>query len=115
MRPRRCCLERIFVTKIFQTDRPTALIEVSHPGLESDSKPTFYFTLILIFLMQAGLTATVPPTISILQELICVRYYTKQNSLAQGSLSTAQRDCKAEPIQAELTMLKGIATLLLLL
>lgn len=67
------------------------------------SRAAFYLALALIGLFQAGLAASVVPATALMENALCER----QN----GSL----RDCKGEAVQSELAMLKGIASLTLLI
>lgn len=77
------------------------------------AKYTFYVALIVLFLINAGTVIAVPPTTSVLQDVICERYYARRMGTLLASVS--ERDCKAEPIQTSLTMAKGLVSLLLLL
>lgn len=74
---------------------------------------TFYVALIVLFLVNAGTAIAVPPTTSVLQDIICQKYYARQTGTLLASVH--ERDCKAEPIQTVLTMVKGLVGLLLLL
>ncbi|CAI7616521.1 unnamed protein product [Penicillium crustosum] len=77
-----------------------------HP--KNTNNVSFYTAITIFFLANAGLGAAVPSTTSILQDIICASHYATQ----------PQRvgiDCQAGPIQAKLTMVKGLASLLLLL
>ncbi|KAJ5175001.1 uncharacterized protein N7482_000878 [Penicillium canariense] len=71
------------------------------------AKYTFYVALIVLFLINAGTAIAVPPTTSVLQDVICERYYARQTGTLLASVS--ERDCKAEPIQTSLAMVKGLA------
>ncbi|KAJ5199435.1 hypothetical protein N7491_000007 [Penicillium cf. griseofulvum] len=86
--------------------RPAEVNSDYHP--ENTNNVSFYSALAIFFLANAGLGAAVPPTTSILQDIICASHYATQ---PQG----VEIDCQAGPIQAKLTMVKGLASLLLLL
>lgn len=86
--------------------RPAEVNSDYHP--ENTNNVSFYSAVVIFFLANAGLGAAVPPTTSILQDIICASHYATQ---PQG----VEIDCQAGPIQAKLTMIKGLASLLLLL
>ena len=75
----------------------------AYRGAASEQSPPksntpFYLALVLIFLVQAGLAAAVAPTTSVLEGLICTRYYcASQREVTISTLEHGQ-DCKAEPI-----------------
>lgn len=63
-------------------------------------------SLLLIYLFQAGISASVAPTTDIIEGLICRNYYRNHEGTAGHSA------CKAEPIQSKLAALKGMSSLL---
>jgi len=91
-----------------QPDDVHANNDTKDSSLQSSTR-SFYLSLALIFLLQAGVSASVAPTTSILEDLICRRYYSDSH------YTSGQVDCKSEPVQTELAMLKGITSLFMLI
>jgi len=91
-----------------QHDDSHANYDTKDNSLQSLTR-SFYLSLALIFLLQAGVSASVAPTTSILEDLICQRYY------GDGHYASGEVSCKAEPVQTELAMLKGMTSLFMLL
>ncbi|KAL4977122.1 hypothetical protein BDW66DRAFT_166044 [Aspergillus desertorum] len=79
---------------------------------EKNNKHVFYVCLITIFIIDGGTSMSVPPTTSILQDLLCERHYAQQGLILA---ETNQPDCKIEPVQSSLSMLRGIVGVLTLL
>lgn len=72
----------------------------------------FYVCLITLFIINGGGSMSVPPTTSILQDLLCERHYAQRGLTRPG---TDEIDCKIEPVQSSLSMLRGVVGLLALL
>ncbi|KAL3428844.1 hypothetical protein BDV09DRAFT_190632 [Aspergillus tetrazonus] len=72
----------------------------------------FYVCLITLFIINGGGSMSVPPTTSILQDLLCERHYAQRGLTRPG---TDELDCKIEPVQSSLSMLRGVVGLLALL
>ncbi|KAL4985081.1 hypothetical protein BDW68DRAFT_189949 [Aspergillus falconensis] len=82
------------------------------PIKEKNNKHVFYVCLITLFIINGGAAMSVPPTTSILQDLLCERHYAQQG-LALTEIN--ELDCRIEPVQSSLSMLRGVVGLLMLL
>ena len=72
-------------------------------SMPEERRAAFYLALALIALFQAGLAAPVVSAAALMEDALC----RAQN----GSL----RDCKNEAVQSQLAMLRGVASLTLLI
>ncbi|KAL4815394.1 major facilitator superfamily domain-containing protein [Aspergillus spinulosporus] len=79
---------------------------------EKNNRFVFYVCLIILFIINGGISVSVPPTTSILQDLLCERHYAQRGLTLAG---TDELDCKIEPVQSSLSMLRGVVGLLMLL
>ncbi|KAL4738501.1 major facilitator superfamily domain-containing protein [Aspergillus similis] len=79
---------------------------------EKNNRFVFYVCLITLFIINGGASVSVPPTTSILQDLLCKRHYAQRGLTLAG---TDGLDCKIEPVQSSLSMLRGVVGLLTLL
>jgi MFS family permease len=79
---------------------------------EKNNRFVFYVCLITLFIINGGASVSVPPTTSILQDLLCERHYAQRGLTRAG---TDELDCKIEPVQSSLSMLRGVVGLLTLL
>ena len=63
--------------------------------------------LLLIYLFQAGISASAAPSMDIIGDIICRHYHSDNEPGAPG-----QSICKAGPMQSKLAGLKGMSALL---
>ncbi|RDW93045.1 MFS transporter [Aspergillus mulundensis] len=97
------------------TSETTPLLPPSPPPSkvnEKNNKHVFYTCLLTLFVINSGASMSIPPTTSILQDLLCERHYAAES---HGTLSVADLDCKIEPVQSSLSMLRGMLGLMTLL
>ncbi|KAL6233931.1 hypothetical protein BDW75DRAFT_231562 [Aspergillus navahoensis] len=82
------------------------------PVKGENNKHVFYVCLIILSIINGGASMAVPPATSVLQDLLCERHYAQQG-LTLTEIN--ELDCKIEPVQSSLSILRGILGLLMLL